>query len=77
MKQKKEYMDLSLYAVDQAVKAGADAADAFITDSETVQIEVSERAVEKVNATSDAGIGIRILKEQKMIFGSSNELSKS
>jgi PmbA protein len=76
MKQKKEYMDFSLYAVDQAIKAGADAADALITDSETVQIEVSERAVEKVNATSDAGIGVRILKGQKMIFGSSNELSK-
>lgn len=77
MKEKKEYSNLVQYAVDRAVKSGADAADAFIADSETVQVEVSERAVEQVSATNDAGIGIRILKDQKMIFGSSNDLSKN
>ncbi len=77
MKQKKEYMDLTQYAVDQAVKAGADAADAFVTDSQTVQIFASNRSVESVNSSSDAGIGIRILKDQKMIFASNNDLSRS
>ena len=77
MKQKKEYMDLTQYAVDQAVKAGADAADAFVTDSQNVQIFVSNRSVESVNSSSDAGIGIRILKDQKMIFASNNDLSRS
>ncbi len=77
MKQKKEYMDLSQYAVDQAMRAGADAADAFITDSQNVEIYVSNRSVESVNASSDAGVGIRIMKDQKMIFASNNELSKN
>jgi PmbA protein len=77
MKQKKEYMDLSQYAVDQAMRAGADAADAFITDSQKVEIYTSNRSVESVNASSDAGVGIRILKDQKMIFASNNDLSKN
>jgi PmbA protein len=76
MKQKKEYMDLAKYAVDQAMKAGADAADAFITDSQKVEIFSGNRSVESVNSSSDAGVGIRILKEQKMIFASNNDLSK-
>ena len=76
MKQKKEYMDLAQYAVDQAVKAGADAADAFVTDSQRTEIFTSNRSVESVNSSSDAGVGIRILKDQKMIFASNNDLSK-
>jgi len=76
MKEKKEYIDLAKYAVDQAKKAGADAAEVFISDSENVEVFVSNRAVESLNASSEAGIGIRILKDQKMIFGSNNELLK-
>ena len=76
MKQKKEYMDLSQSAVDQAINQGADAADAFVTDSQEVEIYASNRDVESVNASSDAGIGIRIMKDQKIIFASSNDLSK-
>lgn len=76
MKEKKEYMDLALFAVDQAKKSGADAVEAYITDSQTVQINITQRAVEQVNSSADAGVGIRVLKDQKMIFGSSNELSK-
>jgi PmbA protein len=76
MKQKKEYMDLSQYAVERAIKAGAGAADAFITDSQNVEIYTSNRSVQSVNASSDAGVGIRIMKDQKMIFASNNDLSK-
>lgn len=76
MKGKKEYMKLAHFAVDQAKKLGADAAEAFISDSQTVQINVSDRKVEQMNSVNDAGIGLRILKDQKMIFGSSNDLDK-
>lgn len=76
MKEKKEYMDLTLIAVDQAKKMGADAAEAFISDSQGVDISVNNRQVEQVNAVHDVGIGIRILKDQKMISGSSNDLAK-
>lgn len=77
MKEKKEYMNLAHYAVDYAKKKGAYAVEAFISDSQDVQINVSNRQVEQVSAVTDAGIGVRILKDQKMIFGSSNELSRN
>ena len=77
MKAKKEFMNLAQFAVEQAKKKGADAAEAFISDTQEVQINVSSRKVEQVSAVTDAGIGLRILKDQKMIFGSSNELSKN
>jgi PmbA protein len=69
-------MSLTVDAVDMATDGGADAAEALITDSRSVQVQVSDRAVEQVNAVSDAGIGVRILKDQKMIFGSSNDLAR-
>ena len=77
MKQKKEYMDLALYAADLAKKSGADAAEAYITDANDAVIDVSNREVELANSSSDAGIGIRVLKDQKMAFGTSNDLAKS
>jgi len=76
MKEKKEYLDLTALAVDTARKAGADAAEAYILDTESVQIDVSGRQVETINAVREAGIGVRVLKEQKLAFGSTNELSK-
>lgn len=76
MKEKKEFMDFAALAVDTARKAGADAAEACISDTESVQIDVSGRQVETVNAVREAGIGVRVLKDQKLAFGSTNELSK-
>lgn len=76
MKEKKEYMDLAFFAVGEAKKGGADAAEAFISDSQSVQINVSNRQPEQVNAFREAGVGLRILKDKKIVFGSTNELSK-
>jgi predicted Zn-dependent protease len=43
MKAKKEFMNLAQFAVEQAKKKGADAAEAFISDTQEVQINVSSR----------------------------------
>ncbi len=76
MKEHKTYMELVHLAVDQAIKQGADVAEAFVSNTQSVQINVSNRQAEQVNAYNEVGIGLRILKEQKLIFGSSNDLSK-
>jgi len=76
MKMRQEFMDLVRFAADYAKKSGADAAEAYITENQSVEVQVSNRQVEQVNAYQDAGIGLRILKERKMIFSSSNELSR-
>ena len=77
MKKNQKYMEVALYAVDLAKKLGADEADAFLSDSQTVQINISNQQTEQVNAVGDVGIGIRIIKDHKLVFGSSNDLSKA
>ncbi len=76
MNAQQDHLDLVSSAVEMARGSGADDAEAFLTDSRSVQIDVSDRAVETVNAANDVGIGIRILKDQKMIFGSSNDITR-
>jgi PmbA protein len=68
-------LDLVEAAVETAMRAGADAAEACVSEDNSVQIEVSDGAVETVSAVSDSGVGIRILKDQRLIFGSSNDLA--
>jgi len=77
---KKEYWDIANIAVEQAAKAGrkagaAVAAEAFVSDTETIQVNVSGRAVEQMNAVKEAGIGVRVLRDGRMAFGSTNDLS--
>lgn len=74
---KKQYLDLVQFAIEKAKKAGADEAEAFISDSNSIRIDVSQREIEGLNAANNLGIGFRLLKEGKMISGSSNDLSKS
>ncbi len=77
MKENQKYMELTRWAVEMAGKAGAEGAEAFLSDSESIQISVSGRQVEQVNAVREAGIGLRLLQGQKMVFGSTNELTQS
>ncbi len=80
MKFKKEYMDAAEFAVEHAKKAGAGgaavAAEAYVADTESIQVNVSARAVEQMSAVKEAGIGVRVLRDGKMAFGSTNDLSK-
>ncbi len=75
---KKEYLDTAQFAVEQARKAGgaAVAAEAYVSDTESIQVNVSGRAVEQMSAVKEAGIGVRVLRESKMAFGSTNDLSR-
>ena len=75
---KKEYLDIAQLAVERAKKAGAGeaAAEAYVNDTESIQVNVSARAVEQMSAVKEAGIGVRVLRDGKMAFGSTNDLSK-
>ena len=76
MREKKEYMELARFAVEEAKRQGADETEAFISDRLSVSINVSNREVEQVNSYRDAGIGLRLFDRKKQVFGSSNELSR-
>ncbi len=74
---KKEYLDIAQYAVERAKKAGAGVeAEAYVNDTESIQVTVNARAVEQMSAVNEAGIGVRVLRDGKMAFGSTNDLSK-
>jgi len=77
---KKEYLDIAQLAVERARKAGAGgaavAAEAYVTDTESIQVNVSARAVEQMSAVKEAGIGVRVLRDGRLAFGSTNDLSK-
>jgi len=82
MDYRREYADIALFAVERAQRSAAAkgtsiAAEAFVNDMESVQISVSNRAVEQLNAVKEAGIGLRLLCDGKMAFGSTNDLSRS
>jgi predicted Zn-dependent protease len=74
-------LDIAQLAVERAKKAGAGgaavAAEAYVNDTESIQVNVSARAVEQMSAVKEAGIGIRVLRDGKMAFGSTNDLSKA
>ena len=77
---KKEYLEIARFAVERAKKAGAGgatvAAEAYVNDTESIQVTVNARAVEQMSAVKEAGIGVRVLRDGKMAFGSTNDLSK-
>lgn len=77
---KKEYLDIAQFAVERAKKVGAGgaavAAEAYVSDTESIQVTVNARAVEQMSAVKEAGIGVRVLRDSKMAFGSTNDLSK-
>lgn len=79
MNVKKEYQDIAEFAVEQAGKAGggaAVAAEAYVNDAESIQVTVNGRAVEQMSAVKEAGIGVRVLRDSKLAFGSTNDLSR-
>jgi PmbA protein len=78
---KKSYLDIAQYAVEWATRSAAAKgagveAEACVVDTESIQVNVSGRAVEQMNAVKEAGIGVRVLRDGKMAFGSTNDLSK-
>ena len=74
---KQEYLDIARFAVEKAQKAGAGvAAEALVSDTESIQVTVNARAVEQMSAVKEAGIGVRVLQDGKMAFGSTNDLAK-
>lgn len=76
MNAKKEYLELAQDAAERAKKAGAAAAEAFVSDAESIQVTVNAGQVEQMNAVREAGIGVRVLRDGKMAFGSTNDLSR-
>ncbi len=59
-----------------ALKNGASFADVFIEQSEINSIACEENKIESVCSGVDAGVGIRIIYGEEVIYGSTNERTK-
>jgi len=66
--------ELAEQLVDRAIKSGAQDAEAFVSESASVEIEIRDAAVETVEYKNLAGYGVRVLIDGKMGFASSNNV---
>jgi len=65
-------MDTAEKLVETALKLGAEDAEAFVADTAEVDIRIKDGQVESVSHTDTSGYGLRILRQGKMGFASSN-----
>ena len=62
-------------AVEKAKTAGADCAEAYVTSSRQLSIEVRNQGVETLKMADEAGIGIRVIKGGRVGFAFSSDIS--
>jgi len=64
------------WLVEYARKAGADDAEAFVSDRSSVEIMVANEKPESVNQARISGFGLRVIVDGRMGFASSNDLER-
>ena len=67
-------LDMATRLVERARKFGADEAEAFVMESMQTEIDIRNGRPESVSSATNAGYGIRVLKESRMGFASCNNL---
>jgi len=68
---------LSIEVINTALSTGADFAEIYYEDSKTKAITVENGKVESVASGRVNGVGIRIEKETKSVYGHTNDISKN
>ena len=67
---------LAIEVLNEALKTGADYAEIFYEDSHSSGISIENGKVETASSNSLCGVGLRLLKENQMVYGYTNNLSK-
>ncbi|MFA4974164.1 MAG: TldD/PmbA family protein [bacterium] len=62
--------------IQAAMRQGADFADVFVERTRATLISCDDRRIEHAAVSSDAGVGIRVVKEGRTAYGSTNDLTK-
>lgn len=68
--------ETALSVINEALATGADYAELFFEDSHSQGISVENGKVETSSSSSRCGVGLRILKENRCVYGYTNELTK-
>ncbi|GAB4347074.1 MAG: TldD/PmbA family protein [Candidatus Abyssubacteria bacterium] len=69
--------NLATAALEAALGAGADAAESFMSRSSSTTVEVSGGQVENVKVRDGSGVGVRVLRSDRLGFAHTSDLSPS
>jgi PmbA protein len=70
-----ELVEIAEKAVNTAKKMGIEQAEAYVQDAKSLTIEVSKQQVEDLKFSNKRGIGVRVIKQGKMGFAYTTDLS--
>ncbi|MEW6621681.1 MAG: TldD/PmbA family protein [Bacillota bacterium] len=73
---KNNYFAESEQVIGKAIRIGADAAEVYIINSQDLSIEVANGQIETMKNAQTVGMGIRVMKSNKMGYAFSTDLSK-
>jgi len=76
MKHEIDIMHIADFAVQAALKGGADAADVVVTHGSRLNLEIRSGEVENLRRASGSGIGLRVSKDRRSTLVHSTDLSK-
>jgi len=65
------------YVLETAAKKGNIKAEVFLLDSEEMTIEVAGKKVENMKIAQECGLGLRVIKEGRLGFAYTSDLSKT
>ncbi|MCR5740922.1 MAG: TldD/PmbA family protein [Gammaproteobacteria bacterium] len=68
---------LALEVLNEALATGADYAELFYEDSNSSTISIENKKVDSANSNAINGVGLRLLKEKRCVYGYTSELTKS
>ena len=67
---------IAIDVLNEALATGADYAEIFYEDSNSRSISIENGKVDTANSTSTCGVGLRLLKENRCVYGYTTDLSK-
>ncbi len=67
---------LAIEVLNEALSTGADYAEIFFEDSYSTGLSIENGKVETASSNSMCGVGLRLLKENQVVYGYTNDLSK-
>ncbi|MFZ5898580.1 MAG: TldD/PmbA family protein [Bacillota bacterium] len=72
-----DFLNLAQAAVSRAMERGADSAEAYISRSKELEIEVREQQIETIKSSEEKGLGLRVLRGRQFGFAFTTNLTPS
>lgn len=74
---KKDYSALAKDVVSKAKLQGAALAEVYLLESKSLSIEVADQKVETMKLAEESGLGLKVIKDNRMGFAYSSDLSSA